>query len=162
MGQEIKSNSRKSLLTVMAMILLVIVTAWVTPTVSKWVSHPNIVEQTVNEVNTLALDSNAVTYTYLIDQQTTVPILVGNSVGYPIDPTTKEVCKGIVVNIIDKDGNRYPTWRSMDGTMIVTQIKLHHDGWTDQGEMQPIARFDTIVAVNPAAASTTVEIVPKK
>ena len=153
---------RIRLYAVLAAICLIIITVWVTPHVQKLVSNPTIVEQTISEVNALSLDSNAVTYTYLVDPQTTMPLLVGNSVGYPINPVTGKVAAGTLINIIDKDGNRYPTWRSSDGTLIVTQIKLHHDGWTDQGEQVPIARFDTVVQTNPATQSTSVNIVPKK
>lgn len=162
MGQELKKNSKNGLFIAIMAVFLVIMTAWLTPYVSKIVANPTIVEQTINEVNAIALDSNAVTYTYLIDKQTTVPIFVGNSVGYPINPATGEVLEGALINIIDKNGNRYPSWRSLDGTMWVTPLKLHHDGWTDQDEQLPIARFDSTKVVSPPPVTIPENIVPKK
>lgn len=161
MGQDLKKNSKNGLLLAMLAVILVIVTAWVTPKVSSMLASPTIIEQTVSEVNALALDSNAVTFTYLIDKQTTVPIFVGNSVGYPINPATGETLEGALINIIDKNGNRYPSWRSLDGTMWVTPLKLHHDGWTDQEEQLPIARFDT-TKVSTSPPVVVENSIPKK
>lgn len=161
MGQELKKNSKNGLLIAMLAVCLVILTAWLAPKVEKAFSSPTIVEQTISEVNALALDSNAVTYTYLIDKQTTVPIFVGNSIGYPINPATGGALEGAIINIIDKNGNRYPSWRSLDGSMWVTPLKLHHDGWTDQEEQLPIARFDTTKTTSPPV-TIPVDVVPKK
>ena len=163
MGQDLKKNSKFGLLSALAVIAVIIITVAMTPIVKNWLQSPTIIEKTISEVNTLSLDSNAVTYTYFVDIKTPEnPVFVGNSVGYPINPATGKILEGAIVNIIDKDGLRYPTWRSLDGTMIVSPMKLHHNGLTDSGEQIPVSRFDTIVQQDPGQASTTVQIVPKK
>lgn len=137
----------KSLYVVLAVIAAIVATVVLTPMVKSWVK-PTIIEKTINEVDVLALDSNAVTYTYFVDNATKDPIFVGNSVGYPINPETGGTLQGAYINLIDKEGTRYPVWRSIDGTMIVSSIKLHHEGWTDQALQPPVVRFDSTTVTN--------------
>lgn len=129
---KLKSNSKNALLVITTLIALICLTAVLYSPVKKFFTPaPTVIESTIANVEAISLDSTAVTYTYIVDVNTTRPVFVGNSIGYPIDPITGTYAKGTIINLVGSDGLRYPTWISPDGVQIVSKLKLHHDSWID-------------------------------
>ena len=94
-------------------------------------------EIVLNQVDSIQLDQNAMTFTYAIDPVKTEPVYIGNSLGYPTDPKGN-ISKGIIVNILDSNGKSGPVWISENGKFIVSSFKLGTASWANSGII-PIA-----------------------